>query len=240
MKNKLIFLIAVIVILFGVLLIINFNRKSAEKRKAEIERIEERKIFVRDSLGNENERKEVLKKIEQDRAEKVRLIESKKIATARRIAGYVNDLNTKFDIAILIIDDKKLPVNGLSAKIATLYRNQGYSVTNSLFTASFIQSGYLPELRNASSRVINMLNLYTRVKFIALGKIIYVFRKGTLVEGTTICTANITMSIISINQKSLVNSFSFSVNGNGITESQAREEALQKLINKYSIMYSSL
>lgn len=240
MKNKLIFLIAVIVILFGVLLIINFNRKSAEKKKAKIERIEERKIFVQDSLSTENERKEVLRKIEQDKSEKIRLIESKKIATARRIAGYVNDLNTKFDIAILIITGNGHPANGLSSNIATLYRNQGYSVTNSLFTKSFIQSGYLRELRNASSRIINMLNLKTHVKFIALGKIIYVFRKGTLVEGTTICTANITMSIISVDQKSLVNSFSFSVNGNGVTESQAQEEALQKLINKYSSTYSSL
>ncbi len=240
MKNKLIFLIAVIVILFGVLLIINFNRKSAEKKKAKIERIEERKIFVQDSLGKENERKEVLRKIKQDKSEKIKLIESKKIATARRIAGYVNDLNTKFDIAILIITGKGHPANGLSSNIVTLYRNQGYSVTNSLFTKSFIQSGYLPELRNASSRIINMLNLKTHVKFIALGKITYVFRKGTLVEGTTICTAIITMSIISVEQKSLVNSFSFSVNGNGVTESQAQEEALQKLINKYSSTYSSL
>lgn len=229
MKNKITFLIAVFVIFSGLVLFINFNSKSAKKQKAETERIEENKKAKIDSIKQENEKNEILKRIEFE-----------KDAAKKRIDGYLNKHDTKLDIAVLILDDNGQFVNELSSSIATIYRNQGQSVTSSLFTTSFIQSKYLSELRNANSQVLDMLNLNTHVNFIALGKISYSFRKGTLGVQTIICIANIEMSIISANQKTLNNSFSFFVNGNGVSKSQAREEALRKLVNKYIKVYSFL
>jgi len=251
MKNKITFLIVVLAIFFGLLLYINFNRKSKEKKKAEIEKIEERKKFVQDSLRLDNENKMELKRIEQknieisnrtekENAERLRLIEEEKIARAKRINGYTNKISAKLDVAILITDDSGQSTNDISSKIASIYSDQGFSVSNSLFTTSFIKSDYLSELQNSSSEVIDMLNLNARSKYVVIGKINYSFRNGTLSTGTTICNAKISVDIISVNLKSTKKDFTISVNGNGVSESQAKENAQQLLINKYSSEYSSL
>jgi len=128
----------------------------------------------------------------------------------------------------------------LSARIAGFYRNQGYSVTYSLFTPGFIHSEYFHELQNASSRVITMLELDSHINTLILGEFSYSFRDGTLERGTIICNAKIDMRIVSVNQKSLTNSYSFSVNANGVSELQAKEQASTKLFDKFKTEYSSL
>ena len=251
MKNKTAFILIVSIVLGGLLIYIAQSRKSKEKKKAEIERIEERKKFVQDSLRLDNENKMELKRIEQknieiskrtekENAERLRLIEAEKIATAKRIDGYTNKISSKLDVAILITDDSGQSTNDISSKIASIYRDRGFSVSNSLFTTSFIKSDYLSELQNSSSKVIDMLNLNERSKYIVIGKINYSFREGTLSVGTTICNAKISINIISVNQKSTKKDFAISVNGNGVSESQAKENAQQLLINKYTSEYSSL
>jgi len=74
----------------------------------------------------------------------------------------------------------------------------------------------------------------------AIGKVSYSIRKGTLVDDTFVCMVSLTMNIISANQKSLFKSFSCSANGNGTTEDQAKEYAIDKLLNKYISEYSSI
>jgi hypothetical protein len=144
------------------------------------------------------------------------------------------------DISILIVDDNKLPEDELSSLIAAIYRSQGYSVTISLFTPSFIKSQYLPELQNANGQVITSLKLDSCVNTVIIGQVAYTFRNGTLEAGTTICNARIRINIISAKQKSLLNSYSFSVNANGVSEVQAKGQALTKLFDKFKTEYSSL
>lgn len=240
MKNKITFLIVVLSIFFGLLLYININRKSKEEKKAQLEKVEQRRGFVKDSLRQVNEKSETLKRIEKESAEKQRLIELKKIASAKIIDGYTNKSNTKFDVAILIVDNDEHILNDLSSNIAGLYRNQGYSVSSSLFTMSFIKSKYFSQLQNSGTEVIDILNLNKHTDYIVIGTINYSFRKGTLVEGTTICTANIRANIVSVIDKSIKKSISFSVNGNGVTKLQSQEEAKYILIDKYNKEYSSI
>jgi len=150
MKNKSVFILIVSIVLCGLLIYIAQNRKSKAKKKAEIERIEERKKFVQDSLRLDNENKIELKRIEQknieisnrierENAERLRLIETEKIAAAKRIDGYTNKISTKLDVVILIIDDTGQSTDDISSKIASIYRDQGFFVSNSLFTSSFIK-----------------------------------------------------------------------------------------------------
>ena len=85
-----------------------------------------------------------------------------------------------------------------------------------------------------------MLNIDSLINTIIFGEVTYSFRDGTLEAGTIICNAKINMNTISVNQKSLVSSFTFSVKGNGVSGSQAKEQAFIKLVDKFKAEYSSL
>ena len=85
-----------------------------------------------------------------------------------------------------------------------------------------------------------MLKIDTLIQTIIIGEVTCSFRDGTLVAGTIICNATIKLNMISVIQKSLVNSFSISVNGNGVSELQAKEHAFSKLFDKFKEKYSSL
>lgn len=216
-----------LIIMFGIFIIMTIffiNGKKEEKKK-----IAEQEQIQKDSIRQENIKKEKLKKIESER-----------IANEKRITGYTNNSDSKYDIAILITDNNNQIVNDLASKIGSIYKNQGHSITSSFFTTSFIKSKYLNELQNSNSDIIDMLKLNNRIKYIVIGKINYSFRKGTLAEGSSICTAKITIRIISVNQKSIKNEFECSVNGNGTNEDQAKEYAVDKLLSKYISEYSSI
>jgi len=119
----------------------------------------------------------------------------------------------------------------ISNAIVNIYIQKGGKSNPGLLKSSFVHKKEFQELFEGDSDIITKLNLSHYTDYLAIGKISFSMRRGTLVEGTIICTASITMNIISTNAKTIVKSFSFSVNGNGVTESQAKEEALQKLIS---------
>lgn len=236
-KRNIIPLTVIIVTISGLLSFIFFNQNFIEKLGKETEKTENREKTVQGSIPNEKGKQEpgILK----EDAEKVNPPERKNIEPAENLTRYLNN-NSKSDIAILIVDDNKQYENELSARIAGLYHNQGYSVTYSLFTTDFIQSEYFHELQNASSRVITMLELDSQTKYVAIGEVAYSYRKGTLVDGTFVCTASLAANIISTGEKKLVNSFTCSANGNGVTEKQAKEDVTGKLLSKYSSEYLSI
>ncbi|MBN1819636.1 MAG: hypothetical protein JW833_02910 [Prolixibacteraceae bacterium] len=239
-KFRIISFTAIIITLLGLIIFIQLNQKPTENKKNKPELLENSPNIEKDSIQSEEEKSEEKNNIKEEKPENKNLAETEKIEPADVTDEYLNNLNTKFDIALLIIDENEQQENELMSQIAALYRNQGYSVTYSLFTTKFIQSEYLPELQNANSQVIKMLKTDTLINTIVLGEVTYSFRNGTLVVGTIICNATIKMNIISAIQKSLINSFSFSVNGNGVSESQAKEHAFSKLFDKFKEEYSSL
>lgn len=232
-------LIAIAVIISGLLLLILLNQKSIKAPEKEAGRIETPEKTTEDSIPSEIAKKEP-KTIMEEEAKTISLPETEKAQPEFDIAGYLNGLNAKFDMALLIVDENKQPENELSSRIANFYRKQNYSVTYSLFTTKFIQSQYFYDLQNANSQVINMLKLDSLINTAILGEITYTFRDGTLEAGTIICHAKISMNIISANQKSLINSFSVSANGNGVSDAQAKENAILILLNKLNEEYSPL
>jgi hypothetical protein len=95
-------------------------------------------------------------------------------------------------------------------------------------------------LCEGNSEIIQKLNLRSYADYLAVGRINFAKRSGSLVDGTIVCTASISMNIISISNNSLEKSFTISnANGNGATESQAKEEAFQKLLDRYYNEHSS-
>lgn len=159
-------------------------------------------------------------------------------------SSYINTSITnssgKTNIAVTIVDESGNLSSSLSSSIANIYNQTGNSGNTGLIRSSFIHKSGFQELFEGNSEIIEKLKLSNYADYVALGKIQYSIRKGALVEGTFVCTASITMSIISTNQKSIAKNFSFSENGNGTTETQAKEAAIEKLINKYFNEYSSL
>lgn len=243
MNNKIIFLIAVLVLLFGLIFIISKNRNAREKVRMEEKIRSERKQFIQDSLQN------------------VRLINDKTKSGNEGVEGtikggsltpipsedfssYINSSITnssgKTNIAVTIVDENENISSSISTSIADIYNQKGNSGNTGLLRSSFIHKSGFQELFEGNSEIIEKLKLSNHADYVALGKIQYSTSKGTLVEGTFVCTASITMSIISANQKSIAKSFSFSENGNGVTETQAKEAATEKLINKYFNEFSSL
>jgi hypothetical protein len=242
MNNKLIFLIVVIVLLFSLIFIIRKNRIAREKIRIEEKIHTARQQFMQDSLQN------IRAEIDKNRTVIVREAgESKGSNTSAIIedySTYINTASTKSDsktnIAVTIVDESGNISSSISGSIANVYNQTGNNGITGLLRSSFIKSSGFQELFEGNSEIIEKLKLSSRTDYVALGRIGYSTRKGTLVDGTYVCTVSISVSIISPSQKSIAKSFSFSENGNGASETQAQNAATEKLINKYYTEYSSL
>lgn len=237
MKNKLVFLLVVFGVLFGLLFIINKIRADKEKLRIEENIITARKQFVQDSLQKFEERSISQKRHETERIEN-------KIKEDEEFSSYINssftNSSSNIDVSVAIIDENGNISTSVSNAIANIYNQTGKKGNTGLLRSSFVHNPRFQELYEGNSNIIERLKLSKYVDYLALGKLAYSMQQGTLVKETKVCNASISMNIISANGRTIAKSFSFSVNGNGATKSQAKEEAFQKLMNMYYNEYSSL
>jgi hypothetical protein len=243
MKNKVIFLVVVLGLLFSLIFIIGKNRKAREKIRKEKIEIAERKQFIQDSLQNIRINRETVN-TGVARETVTNKGGNNPQTQSEDFSSYINSSITNSSgntsVSVTIVDENGNIASSISSSIANIYNQTGNNGNTGLLRSSFIHKSDFLELFEGNSEIIEKLKLSSHTDYIALGKIRYSIVKGTLVDGTFVCTASITMSIISANQKSIAKSFSFSENGNGATETQAQEEATRKLINKYYNEYSTL
>ena len=242
MNNKLIFLIVVLALLFGLIFIISKNRNAREKARMDEKINSERQKFVQDSLQNIREINDNTKSGVEGIAGKIKggtSVPTPKEDFSSFINTSIANSSGKTNIAVTIVDENGNISSSISSSNANIYNQTGNSGNTGLIRSSFIHKSGFQELFEGNSEIIEKLKLSSHTDYIALGKILYSIRKGTLVDGTIICTASITMSIVSTNLKSIAKSFTFSENGNGVTETQAQQAATVKLINKYYNEYSS-
>ncbi len=154
---------------------------------------------------------------------------------------YINPSQGRANVSVIIVDASGNLSNPASSAIAGVYQKTGKSTSVGLIQSKFIRKTEFHELCEGNSEVIQKLNLGSYADYLALGKINFVNRAGKLVDGTVICTASVSMNIISTSSKSLKTSFTISnANGNGATEDQAKEDAFQKLLDRYYNDHSSL
>jgi len=152
----------------------------------------------------------------------------------------INNSSDKTNIAVTVVDEGGNISSSISSSIASIYNQTGNNGNAGLIRSSFLHKPGFQELFEGNSEIIDKLQLNKHTDYVAIGKISYSIRKGTLVDATYVCTVSLTMNIISANQKSLANSFTCSAIGNGATEDQAKEYAIDKLLNKYISEYSSI
>jgi hypothetical protein len=243
MNNKLIFLLIVLGLLIGLIFIIGGNRKAREETRKEEIKIAARKQYVQDSLQNIRANND---KIVTGVARETVINKggSNTKAQSEDFNSYINssitNSSSNTSVAVTIVDENGNIASSISSSIANIYNQTGNNGITGLLRSSFINKSGFQELFEGNSEIIYKLKLDTHTDYLVLGKVQYSMRKGTLVEGTSICTASISVSIISANSKTIFKGFNFSVNGNGSTDSQAEEKATQQLLSKYKSEYSSL
>lgn len=155
-------------------------------------------------------------------------------------SSYINPTQ-RANVSIIIVDASGNLSNTAASAVAGVYQKSGKSTSVGLIRGAFVRKHEFLELCEGNSEIIQKLNLADYADYLAIGRINYTKRPGSLVDGTVVSTASISMSIISTNSKSLINSFAISnATGNGATESQAKEDALQKLLDKYYNYHSTL
>jgi hypothetical protein len=243
MNNKLIFLIVVLALLFGLIFIISKNRNAREIVRMEEKIHSERQQFVQDSLQNIRANNDKTK-TGVDRETGTNKGGGSTPIPSEDFSSYINTSITnasgKTNIAVTVVDENGNISSSMSSSIANIYNQKGNSGNTGLIRSSFIHKLGFQELFEGDSEIIDKLKLNIHADYVAIGKISYSIRKGTLVDATFVCTVSLTMNIISANQKCLVKSFTCSANGNGATEDQAKEYAIDKLLNKYISEYSSI
>jgi len=221
--------IIVLVIYFGGKKPINNSSENSLKEKINAENVIVPKtqefLKQKDTPSNKNE-----------------VIEDK-IEPTEDFSSYVNtsisNSSSNISIAVTIVDENGNISSPISSSIANIYNLTGNIGNTGLLRSSFVHKPGFQELLEGNSDIIEKLKLSNYADYIGVGRIKYLFRKGTLVDGTIVCTASLTMSIISASQKSIAKSFSISENGNGVSETQAQEAAREKLINKYFNEYAT-
>jgi hypothetical protein len=237
MNNKLIFLIVVLALLFGLIFVISKNRTAREKVLIEEKIRLGRQQFVHDSLQKRSGNID-LENLSTNKSG--RSIQTPNEDFSSYINASIINSSDKTDIAVTVVDENGNISSSISNSIANIYNQRGNTGNTGLLQSSFVHKSGFQELFEGNSEIIEKLNLSSHTDYIALGTIQYSIRKGTLVDGTVVCTTSLTMNIISSSKKSIVKSFSYSENGNGVTEPQAKEAATEKLINKYYNEHSSL
>jgi hypothetical protein len=168
--------------------------------------------------------------------------ETQSLPVSENYSAYINSsAMNKGGITVVILDKDGNISSAMSSTIASIYSKNGTTGNTGLIRSSFLRKHEFQELSEGNSEIIAKLDLSRYTDYIALGKINYTIRNGTLVEGTVICNASLSVSIISTKSKSIVQSFTINNEaGNGVTDSQAREEAFQKLISRYNEDHSSI
>ena len=112
--------------------------------------------------------------------------------------------------------------------------------TIGLITDNNVSGNIFRAVSKGESGAIAQTNLIHYVDYLVVGKMSVSYRKGNLVENTIICSVIMHVNIISAENRSIADSFDISANANGITEAQARDEAIHKAINYYANIHSSL
>lgn len=155
--------------------------------------------------------------------------------------SFINTASKKSEVSVMILDASGNILNSVSSAIAKVYSKIGRIASIGLIRGSFVGRPQFRDLCEGNSEVIERLGLRSYTDYLAIGKINFALRPGKLVDGTIICNASISVTIISTQSKSITQSFTISnANGNGADESQAKENALQKLLNEYYNEYTSL
>jgi len=243
MNNKLIFLIVVLALLFGLIFIINKGRNAREKIRIEEKKYTERQQFVKDSIQNIQAINSETKSVNDGKVGYNKGGGSN-TSPSEDFSSYINTSITNSsgttNIAVTIVDENGQLSSSISSSIANIYDQTGNFGDTGLIRSSFIKKSSFQELSEGNSEIIEKLKLSKYADYVAIGKISYSYRKGTLVDGTIICTVKLIMNIISANHKSLVKSFTCTSNGNGTTEDQAKEIAIEKLLSDYISEYSSI
>lgn len=258
MNNKLVFLIVVLALLFGLIFIISKNRKDREKVRIEEKTHFEqqqyvqdslqkiyigRQQYVQDSLQNVRSNNDLIRNNSTINTTSNSLVVNSPIPS-EDFSSYINssisNSSGTITVAVTILDRYGNVSSSLSSSIADIYSQTDKSGITGLLRNSFIQKSSFQELFEGNSDIIDKLKLSRYTDYVAIGKISYSTRKGTLVDDTFVCMISLTMNIISANQKWLVKSFTCTANGNGATEDQAREYAIDKLLSKYISEYSAI
>lgn len=243
MRSKLIFLVTVIILLFALVFTINRNRASREKVRIEEKLIKDRMQAAQDSILKEvtSKNKSKSESLKQNISNTT---SNNNSAKKEDFSSYINTTISKTanytNIAVTIIDADDNISSSISSSVADVYTKSGMMGINGLLRNSFVHQSSFQKLVEGNSEIIAELKLSNHTDYLALGKIQFSIKNSNLVSGSFVCTATLTMNIISIGEKALFKSFSLNATGNGATESQAQEEAIQRLINKYSNDYSFL
>lgn len=148
-------------------------------------------------------------------------------------SGYINS-NSQTEVAVVIFDNDKNILAPFSSSIAKLYTNMGKKGIIGLFHSDFLLSALFKQLNEGNSKVIEQLKLNLYTDYLALGKIEFTDRTGSLVNGTTVCNSTLSVNIINTSTGSIIDSFIIDGIGNGVNESQAKDNSMQKLVSKYS------
>ena len=147
------------------------------------------------------------------------------------IGDYINS-TTYSDIAVLIIDDEKRNVTGLSSAVVDLYRKRGYSVNGSLFSDNFVHSQYLKTLESGSSQTIDKFSLSNYVKYIIVGRYSKKFVLDNDLNGK-VCNGNLDVSIISCIKKMQIDNFPVSARNFGYDQQHAEKGLFEKIKKDY-------
>lgn len=140
------------------------------------------------------------------------------------------NIKNKSEFSVIIIDEDKNIENSVSNAIVELYKDTGKEVSTGLIRNSFVKTYDFEELFQGNSSVIEKISLYKYTDNLILGKIHFTFKKGQIIQDTYLCNAILTISIITMKDRAIKN---FEVIGkwNGVSESQAKEGALNNLLS---------
>lgn len=165
-----------------------------------------------------------------------------------QLVNYSSFINTSIikikdhtNISVIVVDEEGMILSSISSLIANIYKQVGLNANIGLLKSSFTKEPQFQELIEGNNSIIEKLKLSNYTDYLVIGRIGFSMRSGTVINGTIICNVFLNVTIINATNNSIADSFTISdVIANGATSLQAKERAIQKLINNYSNEHSTL
>ncbi len=148
------------------------------------------------------------------------------------LSQYIANTHVKSVICIAVINENDRIETYISNEIAKICNEKWGKAQTGLFRSAFFKTSYYIELKDAKPDIITKLNLSEYTDLLFLGEIKYdTTIKGSLVENTFISKINLNANVISVKNKSIIEIIQISGKWNGVSESQAKEGALNNLLS---------
>lgn len=157
---------------------------------------------------------------------------------AQFVARYLNNTSVKQPgvtaVAVVVMSENRKLNNTVATAFARHFDSGSVRTLSSLFTPEFISDGLFESAAGGSSDVVSKLDLANSLDTLLLAKQTVQYSRNPSLENTITANMQLEVTAVSVAVRGRNQTWTFSANGAGFSQTQAREMAEERLMKQIS------